>query len=88
MSRFSRTLMSRKTSRPSGTCSTPAETILCEAQDWISSPAKRMRPFVTGTSRETVFSVVLLPAPFEPSRATIAPSGTLSETSESAWMRP
>ena len=42
-----------------------------------------------GRSRpEIARSVVLFPAPFEPSTATISPACTRSDTARSAWIRP
>ena len=45
-------------------------------------------PARTGRSPETVFSVVVLPAPLAPIRVTISPSSTVKEMSRMASMRP
>src|SRR5215470_15883649 len=37
---------------------------------------------------DSVFSVVVLPAPLAPSSTTSSPSATEKETSHNAWMRP
>jgi hypothetical protein len=37
---------------------------------------------------EIVLSKVVLPAPFEPTKATISPSPTLKSTSHSTWIVP
>ena len=50
-------------------------------------PANVIRP-VRRTVPETARSVVVFPAPFAPSTATIAPSGTSSEIPRSAWTGP
>ena len=50
-------------------------------------PAKRISP-LRRTIPEIARSVVVLPAPFAPSTATIAPSGTSSETPWSACTAP
>ena len=46
------------------------------------------RPARTGRSPETVFIVVVLPAPFAPISVTTVPSGTENEMSRIASMRP
>src|SRR5713101_4493929 len=51
-------------------------------------PPNRMRPASSRMSADTARRVVVLPAPLAPSRATTLPSGTLSETSDSARTPP
>ena len=73
--------------RPSGTCATP-----CRATDSGVARARRLPPSTTSPVRrtvpETARSVVVLPAPFAPSSATISPSSTVSDTPWSATTWP
>ena len=67
------------------TCTTPRRTISEAAWRWIDSPASSTPPFVTSPrsvrkSPEMALSVVDLPAPLAPRRATIPSPGTRSET--------
>ena len=48
----------------------------------------RLRRSATRTSPTTALSVVVLPAPLAPSRATISPSVTSRSTPRTAWMAP
>ena len=43
----------------------------------MRSPASRIVPGFAGSSPASALSVVVLPAPFEPSSATTAPAGTI-----------
>ncbi len=52
------------------------------------SPRKRTSPPRGGRSPEMARSVVVLPAPFEPSKVTISPSSTRSETPNSTCTSP
>ena len=54
----------------------------------MSSPSNTMRPAVAATRPEMQLSVVVLPAPLAPSRQTIWPASTLSETFSSAETLP
>ena len=54
----------------------------------MSSPMNSMVPVLERKRPERVFSVVDLPAPFAPIKATISPSDTLKETSLMAWIAP
>ncbi len=74
--------------RRSGTCATPDWTIAGVGRRAIERPSKRMSPPARPTMPMTVFSSVLLPAPFAPISATISPSATCSETSRSTGVRP
>ena len=47
-----------------------------------------MRPRRARTTAMIVLSVVVLPAPFRPSRATASPAPTVSDTPCSTWLRP
>src|SRR3954469_13578141 len=80
--------MSRKISRPSGTCEMPSPTILSEPRRLIDRPRNTMSPFVGGTIPQITFSVVLFPAPLAPRSATMLCSGTRRLTSDSASIRP
>ena len=85
--RFSQTVSSEKMPRPSGTCATPER-----ATDSGPAPRSRLPPTITSPLRrtmpETARSVVVLPAPFAPSSATISPSSTVKETPCSAATCP
>src|SRR4051794_35140746 len=80
--------MSRKISRPSGTCEMPSPTILSEPRRLIDRPRNTTSPFVGGTIPQITFSVVLFPAPLAPRSATMLCSGTRRLTSDSASIRP
>src|SRR5262245_13130807 len=54
----------------------------------MSSPSKRMLPFAAGTMPEMQLSVVVLPAPFAPSRQAISPAPSERLTSSSARTAP
>src|SRR6266478_952765 len=88
MMRFSWTLMSRKISRPSGTCEMPSPTILSEPRRRIDWPRNKMSPLVAATMPEITLRVVLLPAPLAPRSATIVCSGTRRLTPDKASIRP
>jgi hypothetical protein len=47
-----------------------------------------MDPLRTNDNPKTDLSVVVLPAPFGPSKATTSPARTSSETPNSAWVSP
>ena len=72
-SRFSMTVMSAKTRRPSGTCEMPRRTISCALCPAMELPSNVMSPPRGTISPEMVRSVVDLPAPFAPMRVTISP---------------
>ena len=83
--RFSSTVRWPKQCRPSITWQTPIFTRSLVVSLSTRRPLNSIVPLVTSprsaASRfEMDFSVVLLPAPLAPSRATIFPSGTSSET--------
>ena len=86
--RFSSTLSSGKSSRPSGTCEIPRRAIVSHASPSIRCPRKLTVPLGGETSPEMHLSVVDFPAPLAPSSVTIEPSGTLNDTPRSAWMLP
>lgn len=45
-----------------------------------------MRPEAHGRSRETVFSVVVFPEPFDPTRDRISPARTSRKMPQMAWI--
>ncbi len=49
-----------------------------------SNPATRASPALGKSSPESIFSVVVFPAPFGPRNATISPGCTSKETSSTA----
>src|SRR5512132_2292611 len=87
MRRFSQTLSSAKRPRPSGTCATPARATASGLLRAICLPSNTISP-VWRTVPDTARSVVVLPAPLAPSRATISPSATVSETPCRALIGP
>ena len=86
--RFSRTVSSGKSSRPSGTCEIPRRTIFSEGRPSILRPRKLTVPRAGRASPEMLLRVVDLPAPLAPSRVTMEPSSTLNEMPLSAWILP
>src|SRR5580658_4460826 len=66
----------------------PRATILSMLSPVMSSFSKRTRPAARGTTPEMQLSVVVLPAPFAPSRHTTCPADTVSDTLSSAWIAP
>ena len=84
MTMFSSTVRSSKTRRPSITWKTPRRTTSSGGRRSIRSPSNSIVPSVTSpssaaSSPEMAFRVVDLPAPFEPSNATMLPFGTVRE---------
>ena len=69
---------------PSGTWTMPSRAIRKAGIVAMSLLLKVMRPEVAVTSPLTTLATVDLPAPFDPSRATIAPGFTSNETPKSA----
>ena len=88
MRRLSSTESSGNTSRPSGTCTTPARTTRSGERPWISSPRSFTCPLCGSMIPEIVFRMVDLPAPLAPSTVTIRPSGTARLTPRSACTGP
>ena len=74
MSRFSATVIRGKTCRPSGTWQIPSRISSCAGMPSMRSPSKVIEPATGRSMPDTVFCVVVLPAPFAPSSATISPS--------------
>jgi hypothetical protein len=74
--------------RPSGAWAMPRATSSLGASLVTSSPRRVTEPEVGFSILETARSVVVLPAPLAPMRATTCPSGTSTETPRSAWMPP
>ena len=58
------------------------------ARPWIGLPSKSISPDRTWVRPEILRTSVLLPAPFGPSRPTIAPAGTDIDTSRKTSIRP
>ena len=71
--RFSSTVISAMTPRPSGTWETPRRAMLSTAFPISSSPAKRIVPARGFTSPLMVRSNVVFPAPLAPRTAVIEP---------------
>ena len=88
MRRFSSTVISGNSRRPSGQRLTPALTIR-GGDSWSRrrSPNSTV-PAVIGTSPITALRIVLLPAPFAPTIETISRSSTDSVTPRSARTFP
>ncbi len=66
----------------------PRDTSWWEASRVTSWSRNRTVPALGLSILEMARSVVVLPAPLAPIRATTFPSGTSSETPRSAWMPP
>jgi hypothetical protein len=64
--RFSRTVSSEKSRRPSGTCTMPSATRFCVGRWSMRLPSNQISPPRSGTRPQTVLSVVVFPAPLEP----------------------
>src|SRR4051794_13321432 len=73
--------------RPSGTCATPPRATASGVARPSRLPPSTMSP-LRRTVPDTARSVVVLPAPFAPSSATISPSSTVSDTLWSATTWP
>ena len=86
--RFSRTVSSGNTSRPSGTWLMPRRTIQSGSRFWISSPSNQTVPFCGSMIPEIVFRIVVLPAPLAPSTVTIDPRRTSRLTPRIACTGP
>src|SRR5206468_11384626 len=80
ISRFSRTVISGKMRRPSGQCAMPARRIACAGRPSMRASRNVMRPPRGRSKPEIVLAVVLLPAPFAPTRQTSSPAETRRET--------
>src|ERR1700751_3700389 len=88
ISRFSCTVISGKTCRPSGTWAMPSSGMRYGGSVLRSVPAKVTLPVDSFTRPEIARSVVLLPAPLAPSRPTASPALMLMETWEIAGTEP
>ena len=82
------TVMPTKQPRPSGDWAMPSTGRSWAGIEVMSRPWKRIEPRRTGRRPETVFRVVVLPAPLAPMRVTTSPSSTVNETLRIASMRP
>ena len=87
-SRLSCTDMLGQTSRPCGTWAMPWRTTLSGERPAHSRPSNRIEPPLGVTRPDSVFSIVVLPDPLPPSRATILPAGTSKVTSRRTSVRP
>ena len=88
MNRLSSTDILGNRRRPSGDWEIPRPTICDGGVRVISLPSNLIVPELGCMRPEMVRSVVVLPAPLEPIRATISPFSTFMVTPRSAWMRP
>ncbi|MCY1460239.1 hypothetical protein D9M71_777840 [compost metagenome] len=86
--RFSATVRSLKTRRPSGEMAMPLRMMWCVSLWVMSSPSKVIVPCFARGLPQTVISSVVLPAPFAPISVTISPWLTSTDTPFSAWMAP
>lgn len=86
--RFSQTVMRGNSLRPSGESARPIETRWAEPVPSMRRPSIRMLPDETFFRPISALSVVLLPAPLEPTSATIRPAGTVKLTPCSASTSP
>ncbi|MCY1533853.1 hypothetical protein D9M68_692020 [compost metagenome] len=88
ISRFSSTLMSGNTRRPSGAWAMPLLATKCADLRLMSWPRNRICPAAARGWPKIDISRVDLPAPLAPISATVSPSLTSSETFFSAWIGP
>src|SRR3984957_1008038 len=86
--KFSSTVNSSITPRPSGTWETPLRAMVSTLCPSSGSPSKRTEPSLGLTRPEIVRSNVVLPAPFAPSTAVTAPGSASKETERSACTAP
>src|SRR5215471_12774042 len=86
--RFSQTVSWASVPRPSGTWAMPSRATSSGERWLMTCPSKRTLPPVLRTVPEMARRVVVLPAPLAPSRATIVPSSTFSDTPCSALTEP
>ena len=80
--------MPGNTPRPSGDWVMPSSTRWWAGTPVMSLPSKTTLPARTGRNPDTVFIVVVLPAPLAPISVTMLFSGTVNEISRMASMRP
>src|SRR5699024_5730667 len=86
--RFSYTVISANTRRPSGTWAIPISTILWAGIFVISFPSKVILPALDGMIPVSVCRVVVFPAPLAPIRAMTSPWFTSKDIPFKAWMTP
>jgi hypothetical protein len=86
--RFSSTVSSGKTSRPSGTWASPRRITLSGSRPWIGVPSKITVPFWGSITPDTVRRIVVLPAPLAPRMVTMEPRGTAKLTPRMAMIGP
>jgi hypothetical protein len=66
----------------------PSRPIRCGGSLSMRRPAATISPLATRSSPTIDFSVVDLPAPLRPSKATISPIATSNSTAKRIWARP
>ncbi len=88
MRRFSRTLSVGNTCRPSATCPMPRSHTAWLGRPAMSRSFQRIRPRVGACMPAMVRMSDVLPAPFAPTMATIAPAGTSRLTPSRACASP
>jgi hypothetical protein len=81
MARLSATLMSANSSRPLGTCPTPARVTSWSGSPVTGRPSSVMEPPCSRTTPAMARGSVVLPAPLAPSTPTTSSRSTVSETS-------
>ena len=74
--------------RPCGTWTTPSRAIFSGGLPFSDSPSSRISPEISGNIPDSARNVVVLPAPFAPSSATISPSLTSRSMSNTTGRRP
>ncbi|OPZ63817.1 MAG: hypothetical protein BWY85_01502 [Firmicutes bacterium ADurb.Bin506] len=79
-SRLSSTLIFENTRRPSGTWAMPSAVTSCARMPVMDLPMNSMEPAIGVISPDTARRMVLLPAPLEPTIATISPCPTWKST--------
>ena len=86
--RFSSTVRSGKTLRPSGTWAIPFATMTSGGRPSMRSSSSRISPVESFSSPEIARSVVVFPAPFAPIRVAIPPLLTESDMPRTAATLP
>ena len=76
------------TERPSGAWATPARANSYAGLPVMSTPSTQIVPEFGAISPEATRAIVVLPAPFGPTRATASPASMESDTSNSARNAP
>ena len=66
----------------------PSRITLSGSFPWISRPSKRTVPFWGSITPDTVFRIVVLPAPLAPRMVTMEPRSTVKLTPRMAMIGP